>query len=106
MLAEKADPSRCEWVLGCDIVKELEIASDLYVMGDVEHIKLFGVPVKVDFKRPDIVELRERKVEPKEPPAEWVHITNYKVMCNKCGFSQTDTRKFNYCPHCGAKMRF
>lgn len=64
MLAEKADPDRYEWVFGCDIVKDLQLTSDLYVLGDVEQIKLFGLPVKVDFKEPNKIELRERVPEP------------------------------------------
>lgn len=64
MLAEKANPDKYEWVLGCDIVKYLKLTSDLYFMGDVEQIKLFGLPVKVDFKEPNKMELRERVPEP------------------------------------------
>lgn len=64
MLAEKADPNRYEWVLGCDIVKDLQVTSDLYVLGDVEQIKLFGLSVKVDFKEPNKIEIRERIPEP------------------------------------------
>lgn len=64
MLAEKVNPNRYEWVLGCDIVKDLQLVSDLYVLGDVEQIKLFGLPVKVDFKEPNKIELRERVPEP------------------------------------------
>lgn len=64
MLAEKADPDKYEWVLGCDIVKYLKLTSDLYFLGDIEQIKLFGLPVKVDFKEPNKMELRERVPEP------------------------------------------
>lgn len=65
MLAEKVNPDRYEWVLGCDIVKDLQVTSDLYLLGDdIEQIKLFGLPVKVDFKEPNKIELRERVPEP------------------------------------------
>ena len=65
MLAEKADPNRYEWVFGCDIVKDLQLTSDLYFLGDdIEQIKLFGLPVKVDFKEPNKMELKERVPEP------------------------------------------
>lgn len=56
----------------------------------------------IDAKRL-LAEMPAADVEPEQEPAVWVRYSTYMMTCSRCG-RHTARHRFEYCPHCGAKM--
>lgn len=51
----------------------------------------------------EIKALPTADVEPKRESATWVRYSTTMMACSRCG-RHTARHRFEYCPHCGAKM--